>query len=118
AEWAQAAGELRAARDDAFRLQRPLPNGTRDLGVQPLGEALASQVREPVILLSSAVLVVLLIACVNLATLMLARADGRTQEIATRMALGGGRGVVVRQLMVEALVIAGAGGVAGLVIAW
>ena len=52
AGWAQAAGELRAVRDEAFRLQRPLANGTRDLGVQPLGEALASRVREPLVLLS------------------------------------------------------------------
>jgi predicted permease len=118
AEWAQAAGELRAARDDAFRIQGQPATVTRDLGVQPLGEALAGRVREPIVLLSSAVLAVLLIACVNLAALMLARADGRTHEIATRMALGGSRGVVVRQLMVEALVIAAAGGLAGLCIAW
>jgi len=55
---------------------------------------------------------------VNLAALMLVRADGRTHEIATRMALGGGRRVVVRQLMVEAAVIAGAGCVAGLLIGY
>ncbi len=61
---------------------------------------------------------VLLIACVNLAALMLARGDGRTHEIATRMALGGGRSVVVRQLMVEALIIAGTGGLAGLFVAY
>src|SRR6185503_5179259 len=115
ASWTQAKGELVAVREDAFRLQRARSNVTRDLSVQPMAESLAERVREPIVLLSSAVMAVLLIACVNLASLMLARADGRTQEIATRMALGGGRRAVVRQLMVEAIIIAGAGGLAGLV---
>ncbi len=118
ASWAQAETELVAIREDAFRLQRPQENQTRDLGVQPLTESLEARVREPIVLLSWAVLAVLLIACVNLASLMLARADGRTHEIATRMALGGGRRVVVRQLMVEAIIIAGAGGLAGLLIGY
>jgi len=118
AGWAQAEGELLAVREAAFRLQRPLENGTRDLGIQSLRETLAQRVSEPIVLLSWAVLAVLLIACVNLAALMLARGDGRTAEIATRMALGGGRSVVVRQLMVEALIIAGAGGLAGLFVAY
>jgi predicted permease len=118
AGWTQAQGELLAVRENAFRLQRPLENGTRDLGIQPLRETLAKRVSEPIVLLSWAVLAVLLISCVNLAALMLARGDGRTAEIATRMALGGGRTVVVRQLMVEALIIAGAGGLAGLFVAY
>jgi putative ABC transport system permease protein len=118
ASWAQAGAELVAVRDDAFRLQRQSQEVTRDLGVQPIAEILAKRVREPIVLLSSAVLAVLLIACVNLASLMLARADSRTHEIATRMALGGGRRIVVRQLMVEAVIIAGAGGLAGLLIGY
>jgi predicted permease len=118
ASWAQAKGELLAVRDAAFRLQRAQEHLTRDLSVQPMAEILATRIREPIVLLSSAALAVLLIACVNLAALMLVRADGRTHEIATRMALGGGRRVVVRQLMVEAGVIAGVGGVAGLLIGY
>ena len=118
ASWAQATAELVAVREDAFRLQRSQQIQARDLGVQPLTESLAARVREPIVLLSWAVLAVLLIACVNLASLMLARADGRTHEIATRMALGGGRRGVVRQLMVEAIIIAGAGGAAGLLIGY
>lgn len=118
ATWAQAKGELVAIRDAAFRLQRAQEHLTRDLSVQPMGEILATRVREPIVLLSAAALAVLLIACVNLAALMLGRADGRTHEIATRMALGGGRRVVVRQLMVEAGLIAGAGGLAGLLIGY
>jgi predicted permease len=116
--WAQAEGELRAVRDAAFRLQGTQENITRDLGIQSLRDTLAGRVSEPIVLLSWAVVAVLLIACVNLAALMLARGDGRTHEIATRMALGGGRSVVVRQLMVEALIIAGIGGLAGLFVAY
>ena len=118
ASWAQAKGELTAVREAAFRLQRAEEGLTRELSVEPMAEILATRVREPIVLLSFAVLAVLLIACVNLAALMLVRADGRTHEIATRMALGGGRGVVVRQLMVEAVIIAAVGGAAGLLIGY
>ena len=117
ATWAQAEGELRAVSETAFRLMR-LPDGTAgELRVQPMHEALAADVREPILLLTAAVSAVLLIACVNLAALMLARGASRSKEIATRMALGGGRGAVVRQLMVEALVIAIAGGLGGVLVA-
>ena len=55
----------------------------------------------------------LLVACVNLAGLLLARAGRRTREIATRLAVGGDRGAVIRQLLIESLVLAVCGGVAG-----
>ena len=117
AEWAQAEGELRAVTPEAFRLLG-MPEGTaRELRIQPMQEALRADVREPIVLLAAAVSAVLLIACVNLAALMLARGASRSREIATRMALGGGRGAVVRQLMVEALVLALAGGLAGVLLA-
>ena len=116
--WAQAKGELLAVRADAFRILGQPKNVTRNLGLQPMQEALAGQVSEPIVLLSWSVLAVLLIACVNLAALMLARGGSRSREIATRMALGGGRAAVVRQLMVEAVVIAGAGGLVGLAVAY
>jgi len=85
-------------------------------GLTPLKEALTADSRAPLTMLGAAVMTVLLIACVNLAALLLARGRARSKEIATRMALGSGRQAVVRQLMVESLVLASAGGVLGVAI--
>jgi predicted permease len=84
------------------------------LSLVPLQQGLAQEVRRPLLILWAAVGVVLLIACVNLAGLQVARTTGRAREIATRLALGSGRSALVRQLLVESLVIAGAGGLLGL----
>jgi predicted permease len=72
--------------------------------------------RGPVLLLWAAVGLVLLIGCVNIAGLMLARGGARQHEIATRMALGSGRGGILAQLLSESLVLAIIGGIAGLVL--
>ena len=69
--------------------------------------------RQPILILWGAVAMVLLIGCVNIAGLLMARGVARAPEIATRMALGGGRGAILRQLLTESLVLAVAGGVAG-----
>ena len=99
----------------AMYAERGLPAGvTRWLSLVPLQEQLVQEAREPIQMLGAAVGVVLLIACVNLAALLLARSGSRVKEIATRMAIGSGRAAVIRQLMTESLVLSVAGGVLGL----
>jgi putative ABC transport system permease protein len=83
----------------------------------PLQEDLVAPSRSLLQLLLSAVGLVLLVACVNVANLALVRATGRGQEFAVRAALGSSRGRLARQLIVESLVLAGWGGIAGLALA-
>lgn len=86
-------------------------------GVTPLRDLLSSDVRQPLHMLLLAAALVLLIACANLANLMLARGQAREQELALRSALGAGQARLFRQVLAESLLIAAIGAAAGLAVA-
>jgi predicted permease len=100
------------------RLQQEYPqeNSGWDAEAVPLRDDLVGDLRRPLLVFLGAVAMVLLIACTNVANLMLVRGTARQREVALRVALGSGRHRVVRQVLIESAVIAVVGGAAGLLL--
>ena len=112
----QARDDLSGIRADLAR-QWPTEYDQREhISIVPLQDVIAGPVKEPLYVLLAAVGFVLLIACANVANLLLARGISRSREMAVRAALGAGRGRLIRQLVTESLLLWTAGGIAGMAV--
>jgi predicted permease len=116
--WAEADAQVGSLGEAVVRELRLPPPVTARVRIVPLQRGLTDSMRRPLLILMGGVFAVLLIGCLNLAGLLVARGIDRVPEIATRMAVGAGRGGVVRQLLTESLVLALVGGAGALAVAW
>jgi putative ABC transport system permease protein len=127
-QYFQAVGRLKAgvtladARQDlhlvgaAIQQQNAQTSRGRDVRATPIRENIVGSVRDALLVIQGAVGLVLLIACANVSSLLIARATGRRRELAIRAALGAGRWHLIRQLLAESLVLGVAGGIVGLLL--
>src|SRR5579863_1458645 len=113
----QARAEMKSIADQLAR-NFPTRNKGRGLRVEPLHDAIFGWMKQPLGMLEGVVAFVLLIACANVAGLQLARGQSRRAEIALRAALGAGRWRIVRQFLVESVLLSLLGGFLGIAFAW
>ena len=109
-----ARAELQPLGNDFRRANPRWMDATESIGVQSLQEFAVRNARPALLILLGAVALVLLIACANVANLLLARSAARQKEIAVRAAIGASRGAIIRQLLVESVLLASIGALVGL----
>jgi putative ABC transport system permease protein len=115
---AQANAQLKLVADQYRRLHPQDKDTKESFGVQPLRDSIVAGARNSLLILLGAVGFVLLIACANVANLLLVRASGRKREFAIRAAMGAGRARIIRQLLTESIVLSLVGGILGLILGY